>query len=127
MPLFRWYKKYSVNNEELDNHHKKLFDIFNRMYDKCLHANTADCRCEIIDELIAYAGYHFKAEEQYMADTGYKDIDRHILLHRDYLREVMEMQKARDKHDYDLTKKLIEFLYQLLLRHVLEEDMKYKI
>ncbi len=126
MPLFTWYKKYSVNNEELDGHHRKLFDIFNKMYDKCLHAESAECKCEIIDELIAYADYHFKTEEQYMADIGYRDIDRHILLHRDYLQKVMQMQQAKDKSDYDLTKQLIEFLYKTLLSHVLEEDMKYK-
>jgi hemerythrin len=43
MPLFTWDNKYSVNNEELDNYHKILFDNFNRLYDNCLSYESAKC------------------------------------------------------------------------------------
>ena len=62
--LFEWYNKYSVNNEEIDNQHKALFNIFNRLYDYCM-ANEPNTTLElIISELVAYTKYHFSAEEE---------------------------------------------------------------
>ncbi len=51
MALFTWYNKYTVNNEELDNHHKKLFNIFNKAYENCLHVEDVNCMNPFIDEL----------------------------------------------------------------------------
>jgi hemerythrin len=127
MPVFTWYNKYSVNNEELDNHHKALLKIFNRLFETCLNAENSNCIVPIIDELISYSNYHFSAEVQHMVDTGYKDIDKHILMHRYFSEKALEMQLAENKNDPELIKELIVFLGNWLRKHVLEEDMKYKI
>jgi hemerythrin len=124
MPLFTWYNKYSVNNEELDNHHKTLFNIFNKLYDNCLQVENVNCLGPIIDELISYSNYHFTAEEQYMADKGYKDRDTHILMHRDFSLKALQMLQVDNKNDHELTKELIVYLGNWLLHHVLEEDKK---
>ena len=60
MPLFNWYNKYSVGNDEIDNQHKILFDIFNRLFDDCMSCDRNDVPTTVIDELISYADYHFK-------------------------------------------------------------------
>ena len=127
MALFAWYKKYSVNNEELDNHHKNLFDIFNSLFDNCTKAENVNCVAPIIVELIKYSNYHFSAEEKYMADIGYKGIDAHKQLHRYFTEKVIEMQQVENKNDYDLTKEIIVFLGNWLLQHVIVEDKKYAL
>ena len=127
MPLFKWYKKYSVNNEVLDNHHKALFDIFNRLFDDCSDPKNVGCLGLVIDEMISYADYHFAAEEQYMADRGYKDLDRHRAKHREFSQKAMQMHNAGNKDDAELIKDTIVFLGDWLLHHVLEEDKKYSI
>jgi hemerythrin len=127
MALFTWYKKYSVNNEELDNHHKKLMDIFNRLFVTCTKAENVNCVGPIIVELIEYSNYHFSAEEKYLADIGYKGIDEHKQLHRFFTDKVREMQQVENKNDYDLTKDIIVFLGNWLLQHVIVEDKKYAV
>jgi len=127
MPLFTWYNKYSVNNEELDSHHKKLFNIFNRLYDSCLHTENNNCIEPILEELLLYADYHFKAEEKYMVDTGFKDIVNHIQMHCYFIEKVMEMQQVGNKNDYNVIKDLIVFLGNWLRLHVIEEDKKYAV
>jgi hemerythrin len=76
MTLFTWDKKYSVNNNKLDEHHKKLCHVLNRLYDDCLGRDKHYCIATIIEEMIFSTNYNFKAEEQYMKDIGYKDIDK---------------------------------------------------
>ena len=127
MALFTWYNKYSVNNEELDNHHKNLFKLFNRLYENCLQAGMPNCTGPIIDELILYSVYHFQAEEQFMANTGYKDIVNHKQMHCYFIEIATEMQKVENKDDYEHIKDLIVFLGDWLMHHVIEEDKKYAV
>jgi hemerythrin len=125
MPLVSWYKRYSVNNEELDNHHKNLFAIMNKMYDACLPAETMDCAEPIIEELIKYTGYHFDAEEKYMAEIGYKGIEDHIEQHRNFLEKLHELRNCKNKNIYDFKKEVLVLLGNWIIRHVTVEDKKY--
>ena len=127
MPLVSWYKKYSVNNEELDNHHKNLFAILNKMYDSCLPSNSAECAASVIEELIEYTDYHFTAEEKYMADKGYKEIDEHRQQHRYFLDKLLGLRNCEHKDDYDYKKEVMVLLGDWLLKHVTVEDKKYSI
>jgi hemerythrin len=127
MELFTWYKKYSVNNEELDDHHKKLFGIMNRLYENCLQANSVHCLEPIIEAMAAYADYHFSAEEKHMRMLGYQDIDKHMAEHRAFTAKALHLKESTDKDDPELTKELIVFLGNWLLHHVMEEDKKYAV
>lgn len=127
MALFKWYKKYSVNNKELDEHHKTLFDIFNRLYDNCLGHDKAHCLDPIIDELVSYSNYHFSAEEQYMRHIGYDGIDKHILEHNDFKQRTLQLKQIADKDVPKATKELIVYLRNWLLNHIIIEDKKFSI
>ncbi len=124
MPLFIWHKKYSVGNEELDSHHKNLFDIFNRLYDNCLEPDSAGCSGTIIDELISYSEYHFLAEEEQMRKTGYAERGRHMQMHRNFSERALRLRKLDDASDQEVAKELIVYLGNWLLHHVMEEDRK---
>ena len=127
MPLFTWLDKYSIGNVEIDNQHKKLFDILNRLFDKCVGKNEVDSVEALMDDLESYANYHFKFEEQHMQDVGYKYLEKHILEHNFFTNEIM-FAKRRQEHDKSNTdNKLIEFLSNWLIQHVTEEDRKYAI
>ena len=127
MELFKWYKTYSVNNEELDSHHKTLFNILNRLYENCLGTDIPNCLNPIVEELVSYSNYHFSAEEQYMRDIGYEDIDKHISEHRSFAQRAIQLQKVINKNELELTKELIVFLGNWILHHVMEEDKKFSV
>ncbi len=125
MPIFKWHKKYSVSDEELDDHHRELFDIFNRLYDNCMRADSIDCIAPILKELTSYSDYHFSAEERYMAARGYADLGCHREMHRFFSQKLQEIGTADETFDSAPTRELIVFLGNWLLHHVLEEDRKY--
>ncbi|HTP65724.1 MAG TPA: bacteriohemerythrin [Geobacteraceae bacterium] len=125
MPLVTWYKSYSVNNEELDNHHRHLFDILNRMYDSCLPAANLECAEKVIEELIEYADYHFAAEEKYMTEKGYKRIDEHRQEHRYFLDKLLGLRNCAHKDDYEYKKEIMAFIGNWILKHVTVEDKKF--
>jgi hemerythrin-like metal-binding protein len=127
MELFKWYKKYSIDNEELDNHHKTLFNIMNRLYENCLNVDSPDCIKPIVDEMISYSDYHFSAEEQYMRNIGYKDIEKQISEHRSFTQRALQLRHVVNKDDLELTKELIVFLGNWILHHIMEEDKKISL
>jgi len=127
MALFTWDNKYSVNNEELDNHHKALFDILNRLYFSCFEENENITLNSIYEELVSYINYHFSAEEQYMRSRGYSDTDRHIVAHNMFKERILLLQKDMNLNNIVVTKELIVYLGNWLLNHVLVEDIKYSI
>jgi len=127
MELFKWHNKYSVNNDELDKHHKRLFNILNKLYENCMGTDLTNKIDPIVEELVAYSNEHFSAEEQHMRDIGYKDIDKQISEHRSFTQRALQLQKSVDKSDLEHTKELIVFLGSWILNHVMEEDQKYSI
>jgi hemerythrin len=127
MELFKWHNTYSVNNEELDNHHKRLFNILNKLYENCMGTDLPNSLDPIVDELVSYSKYHFSAEEQHMRDIGYKDIEKQISEHRSFTQRSLQLKRVVDKNDLELTKELIVFLGSWILKHVMEEDKKYSI
>lgn len=127
MPLFSWKEEYSVHVPELDEHHKILMDIINRIYDNCLQTDIVDCIGPKIQELIDYSEYHFKAEEEYMRRVEYFESEEHVEQHSMFIFKIRELQQAYSDNEMELTKSLIVFLGKWLLHHVFEEDRKYAL
>jgi hemerythrin len=127
MELFKWHNTYSVNNEELDTHHKRLFNILNKLYENCMSTDLTNKLDTIVEELVSYSNDHFSAEEQHMREIGYKDIDKQISEHRSFTQRALQLKNVTDKNDLVLTKELIVFLGSWILKHVMEEDKKYSI
>jgi hemerythrin len=127
MPLFTWDKKYSVNNEELDDQHKNIYDIFNRLYDKCFDRDIRVFLVPIYEELLSYLKYHRIAEEQYMASIGYRYIDKHISEHWFFKDRLYKQQTIVDIGDAVLSKERVIYLWSWFLNHVMIEDKKYSI
>lgn len=125
MPLFNWKEEYSVNVAELDQHHRILIDIVNRIYDNCLQIDVVDCVGPKIQELVDYSQYHFKAEEGYLHRIEYFEREEHIEQHAMFIFKINELQQAYIGNEIELTKSLIVFLGKWLLHHVMEEDRKY--
>lgn len=127
MELFKWHDTYSVNNEELDNHHKTLCCILNKLYENCMGTDIPNSLDSILDELVSYSNYHFTAEEQHMRDIGYKDIEKQIFEHKEFTQKTLQLKKAINKNDIEHTKELIVFLGSWILHHVMEDDKKYSV
>jgi len=122
--LFRWYNKYSVNNEEIDKQHKALFNIFNRLYAYCGEDNAEFDLEPLISELVSYTKYHFSAEEQYMRSKGFIDIDQHISEHKIFTDKIMQLHSKSLSNDHEISKELIVYLYNWIINHVMVEDKK---
>ncbi len=125
MPLLRWIQEYSVNEPELDSHHQKMFDILNRAYENVMNSLEVDYALPIIEELSTLTRHHISAEEKYMEERGYQEIDSHIATHREFTHQIETLQTNYRGNNLEATKELIVVLGHWLLHHVINEDWKY--
>jgi hemerythrin len=125
MTQFIWDEKYSVNNEVLDNHHKRLLVILNNLHKCCMEKAHRVTLSSIVEELLSYASHHCEAEERHLKRIGYKHIKDHVSEHRLITDIIYKQQYNRDIKDVEITLETVSALGKLLLDHILNEDMKY--
>ncbi len=131
MELFvEWEDKYSVGIEKIDNQHKQLIEIINRLYYSRGNRPHAVLG-ETIQELIEYTKTHFTDEERLMRENGYPDYQAHKKRHEAFIEEVKkfhnEYQKVDDDllEDYSLVTDVLFFLKTWLCGHILVIDKEY--
>lgn len=126
MSLIKWNDKYSVNNEHLDNDHKKLFEMFNRLYDNCVTEGNNGI-WPMLDELIVFSSNHCRAEEEFMASIGYMEIESHTQKHRQILRKLTQLKDADINNEYEISKELIVLIGNWIRLHIIDEDKKFSV
>ena len=91
MNLLDWSDDLSVHIDEIDNQHKELLKMINRLHQA---AESGDWSSKIVTltdvllSLIAYLEYHFSTEEKYMIDNEYPEYDAHRDEHSKFVKEV---------------------------------------
>lgn len=126
MPLMTWSDKMSVGVEVLDNDHKKLVDMVNRLFDGIQAGQGKEAVGQILDGLIAYTVEHFKREEDFFAQTGYPGSAEHKAIHADLCKQVVDIQqKYKSGATAALSLEVMNFLKNWLVNHIQGADRKY--
>jgi hemerythrin len=125
MPVIEWSDDLSVGVDVLDNHHKRLIELMNRLHD-VLRTNDEDVVGGVLGELIRYTYYHFGEEERLMEERAYPDLEAHRQSHRIIAHHVREMEAEYDANPRSLVAaELFEFLSDWLIHHIRNEDSRY--
>ena len=124
MALIQWASVMSVGITQFDNEHKKLVDMVNNLYDAIKVGKANAVIGKILDDLIAYTGTHFSAEERLMQQYGYPGTAKHKAEHAALVKQVLDIQK-NFKEGKALPQNLLQFLKDWLMKHILGEDKQY--
>ncbi|HDN26936.1 MAG TPA: hypothetical protein ENG03_07550 [Thioploca sp.] len=62
MALFDWSDKYSVGVFRMDDHHKQIFDIVNKLHATMKEGKAKEVIGPLMKELIDYTVFHFHEE-----------------------------------------------------------------
>jgi len=125
MSYLEWSDEYSVGIRSMDHQHQRLVALLNDLYDAMLHGRGEAVMSHILDGLIDYTDVHFRAEEELMRLGDYPALDEHIREHEELTRHVVALQQELKLLQAMVTTKVIYFLQEWLLHHILETDMKY--
>lgn len=125
MPVFEWNSSFEVGVQQFDSHHQHLVGLLNKVYDDFTSGAPSENVGIILDELIDYATYHFTAEESWMKETRFPQIEQHSWEHEMFSKRVIEIQKDFHKGNQRLTLEVLTFLKNWLTNHILKSDSEY--
>ncbi|GLC30726.1 bacteriohemerythrin [Clostridium omnivorum] len=127
--MFEWKKEYETKVDKIDEQHKKLFEIGNRLYELIkndLVIDKYDKIMDIIVELKNYTVFHFQFEENYMMEIGYKKFLSHKVQHDDFIKKFNDIDfKKIDNSQDKYMLELMNFIYEWIDGHILGTDMQY--
>lgn len=104
MVLIQWEDGFALGIPDVDNEHKALIDLINRLHGALSTAASKDEIADFLAELHASVAAHFALEENVMDQCGYNQAAAHKADHErllDDIREIMDAQLLEDRTGYE--------------------------
>lgn len=123
-----WDEGMSVGIDSLDNDHKQLIAILAQLMsakNEKLGQKDID---GIFERLEGYCQSHFDREEALLAKIDYQQLDAHKRSHQAFIKKIPQLKEqwfAKGSESEVVKDKIILFLQQWLIKHILEEDLDY--
>lgn len=126
---FVWESRYDTGIEAIDDQHHVLVGTLNEANLTLKHETSALAIDQLLQDLLAYALYHFETEETMMLEHDYAvhdaaEAQRHIDEHRAFAQRVVAWRSTLETTG-DLDRDaLLGFLNRWLREHILGIDQK---
>lgn len=124
-PLIEWNDSFSVNVAEMDQQHRWMVAIYNRLHEAMARGRGNDVLEPIFDELVEYTETHFKDEEHYFDQINYADTQSHIIEHQAFVNRLAELQDKCHAGKAFLTIETLAFIRNWLNDHIKGSDKQY--
>jgi hemerythrin len=124
---FDWSDEYSVGIEEIDEQHKKLFSLVDRLHQAITNRAGSKACGFILNELVDYTQTHFSLEETMLRIGAYPGYEAHCRQHKTLVDEVEALQQKIAAGQVAISFELLHFLRNWLTKHIMREDMQYGV
>lgn len=123
--IIAWERSLSVGDDNLDNQHKWLIQILNKLATNDF-PDDLKFLDHVLSELEDYAQTHFRDEERLMIKTDFKDIKNHVDLHIKFEKRLIELrEKYIDHKDFDHATEMAKTLKDWFIEHIKIKDKEY--
>jgi len=128
MDRIEWSDKFSVGVEVIDQQHRTLIGMMNKLIDTPNVDSNSAIITELLDGMIKYATTHFVEEERQMSIHDYPDLPTHQEQHAVFMKKTAEFCSVEEGavvvHDFSET--VLMYLREWWINHILIDDMKFK-
>ena len=125
MPLMEWSERLSVRIPAIDNQHKRLIALINRLHDAVFEGYEVHMMVPLVQDLLDYARTHFRAEERIFEQYSYPEAEKHKAAHEEFVRQVREIRRGAAARERDVALKAMRFLKEWLAHHLMGTDRHY--
>lgn len=124
-PLIEWSEELSVGLQEIDEQHKILVTLVNRLYEAIVTQHEDEAIQGILQELTQYTLIHFAVEESLMRIFNYPEYNEHKKHHHELTTQVIDLKKKVEAGEAKISMELLGFLRSWLTNHIMVEDKRY--
>jgi hemerythrin len=125
MEVIEWSESYSVENEELDDQHQRLFDMINALFEAIESDDAGVIIPAVMQDLSSYSLEHFRTEERYMAECEYPGFETQKQQHREFCSKVSQWQQSYADDPDKFAAEAVDYLYNWLTKHILSQDKSF--
>ena len=122
--LVQWTDDFSVGISEIDDQHRGLIALVNRVYSAVINKASSSEVEEIVLALEHYTLQHFADEERYMIHARYPKFGVHKAVHDQFVERVAA-EKDRLIAGFPLDIDIVHFLRDWLINHILRMDKEF--
>ena len=123
--LIQWSEEYSVEVLTMDAHHQKLISLINQLYAALKRGEATTVTQAILKQVIAYTQYHFRAEEEVMAQMNYSGLAAQKKAHAEFLGVVAAARDRWVAGDNTVPEEMLATLKRWLVQHITGMDKQY--
>ncbi len=125
--FFKWSPEYSINIQAIDDQHRELVNILNRLFISVSKREGDKVTASILDALMSYTKTHFALEERLMRLANYKDLQAHMEEHKKLIEKLDQICKKHLIEEKSIYFEMLIFLKSWLREHIQGVDMKYSV
>lgn len=125
MALMEWNDRLSVKIREIDDQHRTLVNMVNKLHDAMKEGHADDIVMPIVAEMKQYAAIHFATEEKYFKLHNYPEYAKHKAEHDAFVAKVVQVESDLKSGKCAMSMDILNFLSQWLVNHIKGTDKKY--
>ena len=109
--FFEWSDDLGVGIDVIDEQHRTLVDLINRLYEEIITKGSSnENQEEILEELIRYAIYHFDFEEELLHKNSYAELNAHCGYHARMKEKLLALLENVRTSSVTVNTELLSFL-----------------
>ncbi len=125
LKTFEWSEELNTGISEIDEQHKKLVGLINKLTSALLKQSEENVIEYIFDELVDYTKYHFGQEEEIFECIGYSQRNEHEKSHVEFVSKIRSFDAKHLSGAPNIARELNRYLVEWLFKHIVVADMMY--
>jgi len=125
MPLISWSDEFSTGIKKIDDQHKCLIELVNRLHASMKSGQGNAVIGSILEDLLNYTVFHFSTEEAYFRQYDFPEHLLHKKEHDALTQKTKALQASHREAKLTITIEVMHFLRDWLRNHILQSDQKY--
>jgi hemerythrin len=112
-----WSDRYATGIELIDEQHKELISLTNRLYQACRGGNEAASVVfkEAMSRMVEYVRFHFAAEEKLQARIKYPQLGEHKKQHEEMVKHILgsanDFREGKNAVPFTFARSLKEWIF----------------
>jgi len=125
--IVKWGPTYATGIPSIDNQHKELVDLTNKLYHACLNRKEdMDTTFKTaMSRLVEYVRYHFSDEQTLLKRIKFPNYMEHKKEHNDLIKEILEAAKKYNAGISIVPNQFVRTLKDWIFSHIAVLDRIY--
>jgi methyl-accepting chemotaxis protein len=123
--LVGWNDSFKIGIDSIDNQHKVLFDLINKLYTTYGKSKSKSQLKQVLEDLLDYTIYHFGNEEEIFHMIRYEGTEKHLVQHKKFIDKIKAFREEFNAGDISVALDVVHFLQDWLVTHIQRTDRAY--